>query len=782
MALRADRRLMPSANPTPEGDPPTALAGANLFAPISTANRITGQSRASRLHAREGHLREQLASGSNYDYGRGDAEPFPTVPAFSADAYTASFNPGALTATFARVPPTFLHRTMATPDVADKPSPFGYGLAHMTAPEALRQAYAVGTPVDRPDFTAGMLQFEGAPEATVFYSGMPLPETPAPARAATDGISMTTQDGDRYPADMWAAPTPPPPQGGDASPYPGSQSQEDDTAPPAGAPPAGKRASRRAQSPAAQGDAPAQTAADAPYAPFAVPEAMPQGDARRYVPRHGGGALGEPAVQAAQQPAPRHTPSPANPANDVWQMLGWKQAGPDADQSTAVWRVSDLTMFERAVFSDPLDPLRNPPEGAATPGAPYSPTGAALPGDTSGGFMPTGGYPQPANPSGAYAAYPPDMFDSQAYPAQQEEYAPEVAYGAWQDTPRPARAPRTLPVDAPTPGSVRQVLGKITPGRLILYIALALALLFCLIEGAKIVRSLWQAERNPSGFESESGQPANGVELLPAGVTYAPTASPVPASTLTPTPRVSQYDPLIGVVDAGGAQASAAIPTPTAATRTRLTKYPDNALLSISPAFDALRQENADVVARLTIDGLLDETVVQRNNTFYLNHNARGVLAATGAVFVDESCQLKKPPENLLLRAQANTDGKLFSPLKQYEQGGTAFLTQHGIVRCDTLYEQAQYVIFAILRADSVVGSADYFNYAGYPTFPSDALMASYVQAAKQKSLYQVEVGVKPSDRLLTLATVSEGSDTTSLVILCRKLRTGESATSIARD
>jgi SrtB family sortase len=274
----------------------------------------------------------------------------------------------------------------------------------------------------------------------------------------------------------------------------------------------------------------------------------------------------------------------------------------------------------------------------------------------------------------------------------------------------------------------------------------------------------------------------SGVELPPQGVTFAPAATTAAPATATPTSRIPQNDPLVGVVDSGGAKPSSVLPTPTPVLRSKRQRYANNALLTENPAFDALRQENKQVVGRLTIDGVLDETVVQYNNTFYLNHNARGVLSATGAVFVDEGCTLKKPPENLLLRAQANAAGKLFSPLLQYETGGTAFLTQHGIVRCDTLYEDAQYVIFAILRADSVVGSADYFNYAGYPTFPSDTLMMNYVAAAKAKSLIKVSVGVRPDDRLLTLATVPEGGDTTSLVILCRMLRTGESAAYVAPE
>ena len=283
----------------------------------------------------------------------------------------------------------------------------------------------------------------------------------------------------------------------------------------------------------------------------------------------------------------------------------------------------------------------------------------------------------------------------------------------------------------------------------------------------------------------DANKPLNSVELLPEGQTYVPTATPVPAQTPTAAPRIDQNDPLIGVMDNGGATQTtfqAALPTPTTATRTRLTQYPDNALLSISPDFTALRQENPDVVGRLTIDGVLDETFVQRNNTFYLTHNVRGVFGSTGAVFVDESCVLKKPPENLLLRGQTNTQGKLFEPLLQYATAGAGFVAQHGIITCNTVYEQARYVIFAIVRADSVANSPDYFNYAGYPTFQSDAQMMRYVDSAKGRSVYQINVSVKPTDRLLTLATLAEGSDTTNLVILCRMLRNGETNGNIQQN
>ena len=333
------------------------------------------------------------------------------------------------------------------------------------------------------------------------------------------------------------------------------------------------------------------------------------------------------------------------------------------------------------------------------------------------------------------------------------------------------------------------------PVRTAVIVAVSVGLLFCLIEGVKMARSLLASEQGSVdvmqeyqalGGPADATAAANGVQLLPAGVTFTPTATPQPQQTPTPEPRIAQNDPLIGVVDSGGAAATgfqAALPTATPVTRTRLTQYPGNTLQVKDPSFDALRQENRDVVGRLSIPGVLEETLVQRNNTFYLNHNARGQVGENnGAVFVDESCVLTVPPENLLVRGQANDAAKLLGPLLQYQTGGRDFVAQHGIITCDTLYEKAQYVVFAVIRADSVTSSENYFNYAGYPTFQSDALMLRYVEAARGKSLYPISVGVRASDRLLTLATLPQSGDTTCLVLLCRMLRNGEAPGNIQKD
>ena len=519
-----------------------------------------------------------------------------------------------------------------------------------------------------------------------------------------------------------------------------------------------------------------------------------------------------PAAQAALPPMVE-VPPPAEPAYDPWAAMGWRAPEPDPAtfENTAVWKPIRLSMFERNAFDDLPDPFHMPqaagqPYAAPEPLRPDVPAGYGAypaaapvpaeegygyeayppePGYAADGYAPepgyaAEGYADEPYPYEGYAPYPGATEDGYGYPP-----LPGAPYAAAGDPVRHRRATPPPEAQKPSGGSF----ATIGPWRLALLVGCALALLFCLIEAVKMVQSVWQNEQEMKDYRAQYAQTngllseASGVELLPAGQTYAPTASPVPVNTPTPVPRIDQNDPLIGVMDGGGNTAfQAALPTPTTATRTRLTQYPNNPLLSKAEAFTALRQENPDVVGRLTIDGVLDETVVQRNNTFYLTHNARGTSTAVGAVFVDEGCNLSVPPENLLLRAQANVEGKLFAPLMRYATEGKAFLQQHGIVTCNTIYEEARYVVFAVVRADSRADSADYFNYAGYPTFQSDAQMLRYVQAAKDRSLIPIRVAVSATDRLLTLATVAEGSETTCLVLFCRLLRNGEAPGNIQAE
>ena len=321
-------------------------------------------------------------------------------------------------------------------------------------------------------------------------------------------------------------------------------------------------------------------------------------------------------------------------------------------------------------------------------------------------------------------------------------------------------------------------------GRVAALILAAGMLLFCCIAGGRIVLELVRNEndveaalneyRERTGTELKHS--AARVDLLPEGQTFIPTATPSPTrvvNTPTPTPIIPINEAAILSMNKRKEEqpqeiiASESTPNP----RTRQTTYVKNPLRNVHTSLTELIKQNSDVVGRLVIDGVLDEVVMQRNNTYYLTHNSLNLSNEAGAVFLDEGCDLRNPPENILLRGQCIVPGKTFHPLLQYAAAGGNFVSTAATARLTTLYEEERYVLFAVIVAGSNPASSHYFNYASHPSFATDAAMMSYVESAKQHSLYSFNVDVQPADRLMTLATMG-GTDT--LVLLYRMVREGE--------
>lgn len=367
-------------------------------------------------------------------------------------------------------------------------------------------------------------------------------------------------------------------------------------------------------------------------------------------------------------------------------------------------------------------------------------------------YMPTG------NPDEMPHEYhePEPYFDPayEAEPVQQE----------WRDPFTPAAVKEHAP--APAPHKAAPVRPPVRKGRVLALAAAAAMLLFCLVAGGSIVLDLMHNERDlaakrdeyrqRTGTELQMG--AARVELLPDGQTFAPTPTPAPTPVRpTPTPVIPINAAALGLAEAASPEAGD-MPTATPALRSRLTSYPLNPLCNVMDSLSTLVSENPDVVGHLVIDGLLDEIVMQRNNTYYLTHNSLGVTSQAGAVFADESCTFRLPPENLLLRGQSAVPGKVFAPLWQFVQGGQSFVASHNTARLTTLYEENVYELFAVIVADSDPASPGYFSYAAQPTFTTDEAMMHYVQTARQRSLYQFSADVQPTDRLLTLATLGSQS------------------------
>ena len=165
--------------------------------------------------------------------------------------------------------------------------------------------------------------------------------------------------------------------------------------------------------------------------------------------------------------------------------------------------------------------------------------------------------------------------------------------------------------------------------------------------------------------------------------------------------------------------------------------------LTVSSVFDELQERNRDIVAWLKIDGELEEPVVQRDNVFYLTHNALQQESVTGALFLDENCDLIHVPTQMVIHGHNMKEGAMFGMLKKYKVKGAEFYREHAFIDFNTLYENGRYVIFAVAEVDIRAGQPHYLPFWHYSRFDSAEAFNSYVETARACSLYHCTVDVR---------------------------------------
>lgn len=252
--------------------------------------------------------------------------------------------------------------------------------------------------------------------------------------------------------------------------------------------------------------------------------------------------------------------------------------------------------------------------------------------------------------------------------------------------------------------------------------------------------------------------------------TDVPTAEPTAEPTPVPSPSAQPQEARAITVRATHTPA----PTPNEAESIWPKKYPHNPTLRVSSVFYELQRQNPDIVGWIKIDGVLEEAVVQRDNDYYLTHNALRQKSLTGALFLDERCDLKTVPTQTLIHGHNMKEGAMFGSLKKYKVKDASFYREHPFIEFNTLYENSTYVIFSVAEVDLRWNKPNYLPFWVDSRFDSVKEFEDYVKKARDLSQYRCNVDVAPGDRLLTLSTCTGSDDNQRLVVMARRLREGE--------
>lgn len=198
--------------------------------------------------------------------------------------------------------------------------------------------------------------------------------------------------------------------------------------------------------------------------------------------------------------------------------------------------------------------------------------------------------------------------------------------------------------------------------------------------------------------------------------------------------------------------------------------YPGNPGMEVSVRFRALRQKNRDIVGWIAIGSMLDEPVVQRDNIYYMDHDAAGHPNANGAIFLDALVPLETRPRALILYGHNMRSGAMFGCLRNFESN--AFYHNYPFITFDSLYEEGLYVVFSVCRVsveEDARNSLDF--YALNSADAGERLRA--VETLKEQSVYTCTVDVQEQDQLLILVTCVDRDDERRLVA-ARRIREGE--------
>lgn len=339
----------------------------------------------------------------------------------------------------------------------------------------------------------------------------------------------------------------------------------------------------------------------------------------------------------------------------------------------------------------------------------------------------------------------------QTKPANRIGYFPENA-PIWQGPPTPRKK------KPPKKNLLRPALTAVCAG---VFVVCAVLLIRYFADIARAKNASGELRRTYAGGQT-----------LPQGTAAsAPTETPALEETSPPPAAAAAEDP-------------AARPAETAASFAAQwsSGYADNPKLRISDSFQKLRQQNRDVVGWLFIEDVLDEPVLQRDNAYYLTHDASGQKNVTGALFLDESCNLRIPTPHLVIHGHNMKEGAMFGSLKKYKLKDAAFYKEHPFLTFNTLYEEAEYVIYAVAEVSVEPKDADYLPFWAYGVFTTRSQWDAYVGKIRELSRYRTQVDVQPGDRLLTLATCSGTDDSRRLLVAARLIREGESSLTLKQS
>ena len=125
---------------------------------------------------------------------------------------------------------------------------------------------------------------------------------------------------------------------------------------------------------------------------------------------------------------------------------------------------------------------------------------------------------------------------------------------------------------------------------------------------------------------------------------------------------------------------------------------------------------------------MVDEAVVQRDNSFYMDHNVKGQQDVNGAIFLDAFISLDTRPYALILYGHNMRTGARFGSLRNFDN--ISFYRKYPFIDFSSIYEEGSYIIFSVGSVSTEENDPNFLDFFGL-TYPQGTVTIETVDKLK---------------------------------------------------
>lgn len=197
----------------------------------------------------------------------------------------------------------------------------------------------------------------------------------------------------------------------------------------------------------------------------------------------------------------------------------------------------------------------------------------------------------------------------------------------------------------------------------------------------------------------------------------------------------------------------------------------------IQSHMQAFLKENDDFKGWITINGTkIDNPIYQTdNNQYYLNHNQLKQKSDYGTLFFDYRSKISgnSQDKNIVIYGQNMKNGSMFGSLKNYKN--LDYFKAHPTISFSTFTSKSTYKIYSVFILNSDKADDNGYIYNIYrKTFNKSKSFENWANEALERSVINTGIDLNYKDEIITLVTNCDDFPNARLVVMARKLRSGE--------